>query len=224
MEELHSECQNEVEQAAYQMVREEPLEQVETFDNKSITRLEKARKKKNRIPIAIAIITIFFLVLVFVFFKLYPKYALIKSLDTWADSFGMVGKVSPYSKQYMWDEKTTKGTAAMKMGDFLLSSLGGQDTETSNFLKNLNSLSFQLETRIDKKNHKSLVDMIGILENEKFFDIGYMTDNEKQYVLLKEIFDTYLQLEENGEVVTSRIDTEMFFRDLEYTLAVLKKS
>lgn len=224
MEEMHSEYQNETEQAAYQMVREEPLKQVETFDNKSITKLEKARKKKSRIPIAVAIITIFFLVLVFVFFKLYPKYALIKSLDTWSDSFGMVGKVSPYSKQYNWDEMTTKGTATMKIGDFLLSNFVGQDTENLDILKKLNSLSFQLETRIDKKNHKSFVDMIGTLENEKFFDIGYMTDNEKQYVLLKEVFDTYLQLEENEEVVTPRIDPETFSRDLEYTWGVLKKS
>lgn len=224
MEEQNLEHQNEAEQTAYQMVREEPQKQVETFDNKSITKLEKARKKKNWIPIAIAIITIFFLALVFCFLKLYPKYALIKSLDAWSDSFGMIGKVSPYSDQYNWDEITTKGTATIKVGDFLLSNLGELDTETLDILKKLNSLSFQVETRIDKKNHKSFTNMIGLLEKEKFFDIDYMTDNEKQYILLKEVFDTYLQLEENGKVVTPKIDTETFSRDLEYTWGILKKS
>lgn len=224
MEEQNLEHQNETEQTAYQMVREELPKRVETFDNKSITKLGKTRKKKNWIPIVIGVIIIFFLVLVFCFLKFYPKYALVKSLDTWANSFGMVGKTSLYSRQYDWNEITSKGTATVKIDDFLLSNLGESDAESLDILKKLNSLSFQVETRIDKKNHKSFVDMNGLLENESFFDIGYMTDNQKQYILLKEVLDTYLQMDETEEVVTPRIDSETFSSDLEYTWRVLKKS
>ncbi len=224
MEESHFEHQHETEQNAYQMVREEPLKRVETFDNKSITKLGKASKKKKWIPITIGIvISVFFLVLVFCFLKFYPKYALIKSLDMWTNSLEIMEKPS-YSSQYNWDEMTTKGTATMKFGDFLLSNLDETDAETSAILKQLNTLSFQIETRISKKDHKSFVDLNGQIENEKFLNLSYINYDQKQYILLKEVLETYLQLEENDEVISTQTDTETFYEDIKYVWVVLKKS
>ncbi len=223
MEENNIEQQNEIEQMAHQMVREEPLKKVETFDNKSITNLGKTSKKKNWIPIAIAIvITIFFLVLVFCFLRLYPKYALIKSLDMWTDSLEIV-KIPSHSSQYNWDEKTTKGTATMKIGDFLFSSMGEIDNETLSILQKINALSFQLETRTSKKDQKSFVNMNGKMEDENFLNLSYINYDQQQYILLKDVLGTYLQLEEQ-DVVINNIDEKTFPEDVEYVWNVLKKS
>lgn len=209
---------------AYQMVREEPIKPVETFDHKSITKIEGPSKKKKWLPIGIGVvITIFFLLLVFCFLRFYPKYALVKSLDLWANSADMMEKASLNSNQYNWDEMTTKGTATMKIGEFLLSNLE-EDNEEFSILQKLNSLSFDIENRFNKKEHKFFIGMNGKLENESIFNVGYINDNQKQYLLLKEVFENYLQLENNQKIAVGNTDTELFYDDVTHVWNVLKKS
>ncbi|MCI9233413.1 MAG: hypothetical protein HFH08_02300 [Bacilli bacterium] len=225
MKDNNLEVQNEIEKTAYQMIREEPEKLVETFHNKTITTIEKPSKKKKWIPIGVGVIvTVFFLLLVFIFLRIYPKYILVKSLDLWSDSFKIMESPSFGTHQYNWDKMTTKGVGTIKIGEFLTSNFGGMDNETSSLFQKLNSLSFHVESRISKEDKKAFINFNGEIEEESFLDFSYIKEDQKQYILLKEVLGTYLQLEEKSVMDKENLETEAFYEDVEYVWSILKKS
>lgn len=225
MEDKNLEEQVKAEKEAYQIAIEEPKNLVETFDNKSITTIEKPSKKRKWIPIGIGIIiTIFFLLLGFLYLKIYPKYMLVKSLDTWTGGFDVLKEPMNHFKDYEFDEMTTKGTAKIEISDFLLSNLGEENNETLDILKKLNSLSLEVESRISKKDQKALIALSGKIGEESIFNIGYRNDNQKQYILLKDVLETYLELEDTNNLVDENPDIEYYEENLEHVWSILKKS
>lgn len=224
MEEKELEKQKEAEKTAYQTFREEPKKSVETFDNKSITQIEKPSKKKKWIPIGIGIIiAIFFLLFGFFMLKIYPKYLLVKSLDTWTDSLDVLKEPMNHVTDYNFDEMTTKGTIRMQVSDFLLSNLGEED-ESAKILEQLNSLSLDIESRISKKEGKAFLGFNGKMKDESFFNIGYRSEQDKQYLLLKDVLETYLELEEAKVKVDQNVDIKYYQENMEYVWKVFKKS
>lgn len=199
---------------------------VETFDNQTITPLEKKAINKSKILLA-ALATIGIIViayLIFYFKTTNSKQVLVKSLDLWTDSLEILEKPMIGMKQVNWEEMTSTGTGTIQLGELFTNDAIMEDEEASSLMKKLNTLSFGADVRISQTQKKAFVNLFSDMDNERLLDIVYANYNQKQYILFKGVFEKYLQLEQTQDLFNDEIDKEKLNEDIEYVWNVLTES
>ncbi len=212
----------------YQTHVEEPQKKVETFDNKTVTSLG-SHKKSKKVPIIIGIVAVVALIvvgLVFYFLRSNSKYMFAKSLDQWMDSFEKIVEPSTDLDSNIPDDFTMKGTGSIKVNSPYLSLLKESEEygDIVGMIEKLNDVTFYGETKIKKSEKKGSINFSAVLKDETLFDFTYVNQNSKQYLLLKGVFEKYLELEEETDMFANQSDREKMLEDMEYVWGFMKKS
>lgn len=212
----------------YQVHTEAPTAGVETFDNKVFTTMEKAPKKKSKaLPIVIAIIAIAAVAYAFFyFFTSNPKYVLVDSLDKWTDSLEkLTDPAMDYSPEVNWTASTSTGKFQFSVESQYLDALK-EDEEYGQFIsliENLSKMPINVDMRVDQESKQLYMNLFATLNDEKIMDITYFNKDKKQYLLLKEVLEKYLELEEEADLFAENKNTDLE-EEAEYVWDVVKKS
>lgn len=194
----------------YQLEREEEPKKVETFDNKTITVKEVTKKNTKLFPL-IAGIVLLALSAIIMYYKLAnnPKYIIAKSFDCWKNGIQKITKHIP-KNEITFEKETTTVTET-----FNLKTTEEEFEEIAELLK---QLSFQLDVRTDQKAQKQFLNIKGNKGDETFLDLTYLNDNNKQYILLKEVLEKYLELEQSNRI------TNQEQKEAAYVWDIIKQS
>ena len=214
----------------YYIHTEEPEEKVETFDNKTVTQTSEP-KKNHKSRMLLGILSLIGLLILgyiaFYFIKVNPKYILVKSLDNFTESFE---KVIDPTKNLMTfgfsDDFTSTGTMKINIDMPLINMI--EDEESKDFkdiIDTLNNMSFTIDTRFNSTDKKVYINFLTKLKEENLLDFSYVNQDKKQYILLKNVFEKYIQLDEETEIFNeNNTNYEILNEDLDYIWNFVKNS
>lgn len=100
--------------------------------------------------------------------------------------------------------------------------IGDIPLDYQKIVENINDLKITYDYQMDKENKNVLLNMSGNLHDTNVFAVQYLKVNNKQYVLLQNILENYIELD-NAEVV-SNIDINENINDIQVLWKIILKS
>lgn len=179
------------------------------------------KRKMNTLPmVAMVILICISMYAIFFFFSGNSKYVFVKSLNKWTEAFEKVAfSVSePFSD---WKQINIKGKYDVSIDSSYLEELKEEEEYRSfvMILENLKQIKPEFDVQIDKEKNWLYADIGATLKDGNLFDFIYVNKEEKQYLLLKDVFEKYLELEE-----APRVQNDIKLEDVDYIWNVAKKS
>lgn len=176
-------------------------------------------KKKNKIIIScigVALAVILILLGIYQFYIANPKRIVSDAITKLSDKADDIFDLNKTNNK-LGDSYTINGNIEFDIKSDMLNSLASSEEMKPyvKLLENLNKATYQYTLKQDNKNKKLLFNLDSKLNNKNLINVNYLIQNDKQYFLVKDFLDTYI---DGGEIkyFESLEESEDTIKDFEY--------
>lgn len=194
---------------------------------------EKKQSQSKKGIVTIVIVIAIILTLAFSVYKFYlgnPKRIVTNSIDSFSGRWEKLIKNYPdddfdYGQYYTATSKLTIDASSDTLET--LATTAPEYEMYNNIINNLKKLDTSIVTSQSKKDKKMFIKIDSKLQDEDIININYLVQNNKQYYLVKGLFDNYVDGGEN-KYFENLEDSESTIEDMQYVydlaLESLKKN
>ncbi len=194
----------------------------------NINEEESFRKSKKGIFIGLTLaVVLIAATIIFVYFLKAnnPKQLLINGFEELGENLEFITQPLKNSSTLLEGSKIRTGEVSFHLDvDIPEDSFfyGDEEEQFNQVIDSINKTKIDYTYQRDLDGHKELFNLFASTRNQKLFDIDVFFVNNKYYLLLKDIFDKYIELEDFETVDTKSIKEN--FDNYKYLWGVIKKS